>query len=96
MNFVVSGFAYPAALWEPYGAQPTYDGGAGSSCRITWNDWVIFEQIDGNATIYRDYSTTSTTNTLRPALSGGQNGIMKVVIETVNSSLSADLRFWYD
>jgi hypothetical protein len=96
MNFVYNGHAYPAALWEPYGEQPTYDGGAGSSCRITWNDWVVFEQIDGNVTVYRDYSTSSTINTLRPALSGGQNGIMKVVLETVNSSLSAGLRFWYD
>jgi len=96
MDFVAYGHAYPTALWEPFGTQPTYDGGIDSLCRITWNDWVIFEQIDGNVTVYRNYSYTYTTNTLRPALSGGQNGIMKVVLETVNSSLSAGLRFWYD
>jgi len=90
------GFTYPTALWEPYNNPPTYDGGAGSQCRITWNNVVIFEQIDGSTTVYKDYVATNTINTLRPCLSAHQSGVMKVVIETVNSSLSAGLRFWYD
>ena len=97
INYVdQDGFAYPAALWEPYNDEPTYDGGMGSVCRITWNGWVLFEQIDGGTTVYDNYAYASIVNTLRPCLSAGQNGVMKVVIETVNSSLSAGLRFSYD
>jgi hypothetical protein len=87
------GFAFPAIYFSE---EPTFDGGSGSSCRITWNDWVIFEQVDGSTTVFRPYSYVTTVDTLHPALSAGQSGIMKVVLETVNSSLSAVLRLWYD
>jgi len=87
------GFAFPAIYFNE---EPTFDGDSGSSCRITWNDWVIFEQVDGSTTVYRPYSYVTTVDTLHPALSAGQSGIMKVLIETVNSGLSSILNFQYD
>ena len=71
-----NGNGWPAVQFQPrigLPATPVFDGGTGSMCRVTWNNMVIFEQIDGTINYNMGYNNSQDgqTNSILQELQGG-------------------------
>jgi len=106
-----NGNGWPSVQFQPRNSMPSppvFDGGAGSMCRVTWNNMVIFEQIDGDVTINGSYYYNGTTNpqlwTFEPLPYSYAQApatipdtyFMNFKIESVNSSLEFEIGFLWD
>lgn len=108
-----NGNGWPGVQFQPRNsmpATPVFDGGSGSMCRITWNNMVIFEQIDGSITTNMGYYYNGNTTSMLQNLYNGfipysyaqtpptipDTYFMNFKIESVNSSLEFEIGFLWD
>jgi hypothetical protein len=108
-----NGNGWPAVQFQPrigLPATPVFDGGAGSMCRITWNNMVIFEQIDGEITKNMGYYSNGNATSVLQSLYNGtipysyaqtpatipDTYFMNFKIESLNSSLEFEIGFLWD
>jgi hypothetical protein len=108
-----NGNGWPGVQFQPRNSMPSppvFDGGEGSMCRITWNNMVIFEQIDGIVTTNSSYYYNSTNNPhlwdtayepipysyAQAPATIPDTYFMNFKIESVNSSLEFEIGFLWD
>jgi hypothetical protein len=108
-----NGNGWPGVQFQPrigLPATPVFDGGSGSMCRITWNNMVIFEQIDGEITKNMGYYYNGNATSILQELYSGyipysyaqtpatipDTYFMNFKIESVNSSLEFEIGFLWD